>query len=459
MGRLRTATLFALFALFCGPMVGSAAAASGTPPSISGLPAVVGAVLTATPSVTGDAVAWAPCGTYQLTDPATATVGGYQLTSMDIGVPLCAFEIDSTSGLVDGISDPISLVGPTLNAAGSPVIQGQTLTVTPGDWGLGPTDAWQDCDSAGANCVPVNSNATGTSYTVARSDVGSTIEVQETVPGAPLSETTAPTGVVGALPPTTTSTQEVSGPAEVGQPLNAVPVGWSNQPTSYAYQWERCSGGTCVAISGATGSTYSPVAADVGDTLLVYIAGEIDPGKSYGSVGSPYPSYPTSPVVGVSTTTPPSPGSGPSPPPVIPVTNPHTSAVGRLSATMLWTFRYAPTYTQIAALAVQGPAMGSTISTACTGKGCPFGTRRVRVRALKRCRGKPHCRAPHKVNLARKFRGRHLRIGSTLTVAITRAHDIGKYYRFVVRRRRAPSVKISCLAPGSGIPGKHCSGV
>ena len=37
---------------------------------------------------------------------------------------------------------------------------------------------------------------------------------------------------------------------------------------SYAYQWLRCAGQSCTAILGATGTTYSPGAADLGDALV-----------------------------------------------------------------------------------------------------------------------------------------------------------------------------------------------
>ena len=155
--------------------------------------------------------------------------------------------------------------------------------------------------------------------------------------------------------------------------------------------------------------------------------------------------------------------SNPAPTTVVPVTSLHTSsgAVGRLTATMRWTFRYAPSYTQIAALSVEGPALGATIATRCAGKGCPFAIHRIKVRELKRCRAKPagHCRAPREVSLKWEFRGRNLAVGSRVTVTISRPLDIGKYYRFVVRRRRAPSVNISCVAPGSIVPGRNCTGL
>jgi hypothetical protein len=128
---------------------------------------------------------------------------------------------------------------------------------------------------------------------------------------------------------------------------------------------------------------------------------------------------------------------------------------------MRWTFRYAPSYTQIIALAVDGSALGSTITTGCTGKGCPFRVHRTPVRKIRRCRSRTTraCRAPRTVNLEWEFRRRDLRVGARVTIMIRHPRDIGKYYRFVVRPRRAPSVTISCLAPGSMKPGRACTGL
>ena len=40
-----------------------------------------------------------------------------------------------------------------------------------------------------------------------------------------------------------------------------------DQPIRYGYQWQRCAGGGCVPVAGATEASYTPAAADVGSTL------------------------------------------------------------------------------------------------------------------------------------------------------------------------------------------------
>src|SRR5207245_928947 len=46
---------------------------------------------------------------------------------------------------------------------------------------------------------------------------------------------------------------------------------WTNEPTSYAFQWLQCdsTGSNCTAIAGATSQTYVLAAADVGHTIKV----------------------------------------------------------------------------------------------------------------------------------------------------------------------------------------------
>ncbi len=58
--------------------------------------------------------------------------------------------------------------------------QGQTLTASPGSWSgsvpMAYSYQWQDCNGTGADCTPIP-GATATTYTLASSDVGSTVEV------------------------------------------------------------------------------------------------------------------------------------------------------------------------------------------------------------------------------------------------------------------------------------------
>lgn len=77
---------------------------------------------------------------------------------------------------------------------------------------------------------------------------------------------------------------EISGTAEVGQILKSSEGDWNGSPTSFAYSWQRCSddGEVCPNISGATGSSYKVVSADVGYRLGVRVVAK----NAVGSAGA-----------------------------------------------------------------------------------------------------------------------------------------------------------------------------
>ena len=65
----------------------------------------------------------------------------------------------------------------------------------------------------------------------------------------------------------------VTGSAVQGQTLTLVTAGiWAGSPApTLSEQWQRCdgAGANCTDIAGATGSSYQPVAADLGATTRV----------------------------------------------------------------------------------------------------------------------------------------------------------------------------------------------
>ncbi len=85
---------------------------------------------------------------------------------------------------------------------------------------------------------------------------------------AAIAATAFTASATGAGGPTVNSLPTVSGTPKAGQTLTATPATWATPPTSVAYVWQRCSdtGTACATISGATGTTYVPTSADVGQT-------------------------------------------------------------------------------------------------------------------------------------------------------------------------------------------------
>ena len=74
----------------------------------------------------------------------------------------------------------------------------------------------------------------------------------------------------------------ISGTPQAGQTLTADPGRWSGtQPITFAYTWLRCgrNGGSCAAISGANGRTYTPRGVDVGMTLRVRVTARNNDGS------------------------------------------------------------------------------------------------------------------------------------------------------------------------------------
>ena len=70
--------------------------------------------------------------------------------------------------------------------------------------------------------------------------------------------------------PAATAAPVVTGTAREGSRLASSKGEWANSPTSFSFQWERCSPG-CTPIAGATGSTYALGSADVGGMIKVSV--------------------------------------------------------------------------------------------------------------------------------------------------------------------------------------------
>jgi hypothetical protein len=171
---------------------------------------------------------------------------------------------------------PVNTSPPTIS--GTPTV-GLTLTAGNGTWTNSPTSyqyQWLRCSTSGGSCVAV-SNGTLKTYTLVGADAGHTMRVRVTAVNADGSTPaqSAATAIVqaAAVAPKNTSPPTISGTARVGQQLTASEGTWTGNPTSFAYQWQRCDadGSNCADVAGETSSTYSVQLIDLGFRLRVRV--------------------------------------------------------------------------------------------------------------------------------------------------------------------------------------------
>ena len=161
--------------------------------------------------------------------------------------------------------------GPPVNSAlpeispNSSIVVGTALTCTDGSWTQFP-DSYAYQWLRGSTAVGTNSD----SYTVAAGDAGAMISCRVTATNGMGSAqaTSVAVGPVGAaLSVPVKLTDPAVSPAtgvQVGTTLNTTNGTWTNAPTGYVRAW--LANGT--AISPAqTGTSYAPVAGDVGKTI------------------------------------------------------------------------------------------------------------------------------------------------------------------------------------------------
>jgi hypothetical protein len=176
---------------------------------------------------------------------------------------------------------------------------GQTLSATRGTWtGDQVTFSyqWQRCTHAESGCTPI-ADATNPMYALTTADLASTLRVTVTgrnrlgTASASSEHTVFVAGPSGA--PVATAAPVVGGLVGPGATLTATTGAWAAGPTSFAYQWRRCSTttGACVDIVGATGETYTLTTADSGSAIrvLVVASNATGPGGALSAPSAPAP--------------------------------------------------------------------------------------------------------------------------------------------------------------------------
>ena len=171
------------------------------------------------------------------------------------------------------LAPPATLTTPTIGGAPQ---EGQILTATAavGDSGATITYQWQE--NFGSGYINI-AGATGLTYQATEADIGATLRIVASEVDTDAAVATATSAATGAVTDHLTLTAPtISGTVQQGQVLTASAALADNPDATVTYQWEANHGSGFVAISGATGLSYRPVAADVGATLEV-VASATDP--------------------------------------------------------------------------------------------------------------------------------------------------------------------------------------
>jgi hypothetical protein len=175
---------------------------------------------------------------------------------------------------------PVNVEPPTITGT---TRVGEVLTARNGTWDNSPTEfqyRWLRCNRSGVQCQLLA--ADGQTYRLAQSDVGNTLRVRVTAINADGAATAQaePTDIIAsnAAPLTNTARPTISGEARVGQELTANEGRWTGNPTSFAFQWQRCNidAVTCLDVIGATGRTYGVRLSDLGFRLRVQVTARKD---------------------------------------------------------------------------------------------------------------------------------------------------------------------------------------
>jgi hypothetical protein len=283
------------------------ASSAGVGPIGSGVPAS-----TAAPTITGVAKrgqalaanggSWNPAGasyTFKWqrdtgsgwTDVSGATASGYTPVAADLTAALRVV-VTATNGFgtTSAPSNPTAAVAPDPPvSSGVPTITGMakrtfTMTATAGLWSpAGSSFAYQWQRDSGSGWTDIG-GATAPGYALVAADVGAQVRVRVTAtnPDGSATATSGPSGTVVPAVPAAVSAPVIAGTTKAGDTLNASNGAWNPAAASYAYQWQRRSGATFADIAGATSSSYTLVAADVGTAVRVKVTGTNADGSGIG---------------------------------------------------------------------------------------------------------------------------------------------------------------------------------
>jgi hypothetical protein len=256
-------------------------------PAISGTPAA-GQTLTSTTgswngTPSGYSFQWQRCSSSGTgcANIAGATNSTYTVTGADGGNSVrSTVSATNVNGASPYAASAVDVVVPVPAATAAPVVSGlagvgKHFSTTNGSWNTTATFTyqWQRCAADGGSCAPI-AGATSAVHALVSVDAGHVLKaiVTATNVAGTASATSAGSHEVVAVPKST-SAPRISGKAAVGHRLRAGHGKWTWTPTTFGYQWLRCSasGGRCMAIKKAMRATYKVVRNDAGHRLRLRV--------------------------------------------------------------------------------------------------------------------------------------------------------------------------------------------
>ena len=230
------------------------------------------------------------------TDIASATGSSYTLSANDEGRTIkVRVTFTDRGGYAELLtSSATAVVGPFSNrvATGAPVITGSaqvgnsltvdTSNIADVDGLANVSYSYQWIANDGTSDTDIQ-NATGSSYALTAGDKGKTIKVRTSFTDDRGTEETLISDATALVSSAATGTPVITGTADVGSTLTADTSGIADSDglanVSYSYQWISNDGSSDTDIQNATGSSYTAVAGDEGNTIKVKVSFTDDAGN------------------------------------------------------------------------------------------------------------------------------------------------------------------------------------
>ena len=227
------------------------------------------------------------------------TNASYTTQQADIGSKITCqvVAINAGGSIAPAISNPIVVVpvppsnfAPPSIPGPSSVVVGSPITTDNGTWSNNPISfSYQWYSASGTNpATPIPSQITDSYTTVSPGDIGLTFTCQVVATNAGGSSVPVTSNPIGVVPPTPSvnTAPSIPGPSSVGvnSTLTTDNGTWSNNPTSFTYQWY--SGGN-TQIVGQTTDSYITVAGDIGSTITCQVLAINAGGSSVPATSNP----------------------------------------------------------------------------------------------------------------------------------------------------------------------------